>query len=213
VAETYETLIDRVIENLGNPDAGASRDAILRVFRTLLEVDIPNRVGGHFVDGFAEMTVGGVGAPAKGRYDFPDRLRVPEDPFLLDDNPLAWSTVPHEFFGERDYSDVSTGKPTVVLIHAGKLWFRAVPPTTTSYTVVIFGKYYPDYSAILEATDVPTDPGVVAVIEAGATVLRAAAYGLKAVSEEWAPIFKDRFSALASGAKQWPRNTAPARTV
>lgn len=166
----YSTLIDRVLQNVGDPSAGSRREVVLQDFRDLLTVDLPHRLGLQWAQGSVAVSVGGGGAPADGKYTLPPTLRSWNDVCFVDDTPIPISPDPDTFFNEEKYLASGSGSISWVLIYGRELWARPVP--SVAKDIVIFGTVWPDYSAITENTEAPAPP-IEQVLVASASVLGA----------------------------------------
>jgi hypothetical protein len=219
---TYGELIDRVAANVGDPDAGldATRRArILQDMVDLLQIDIPNRIGGPFAEGFVSLTIGGAGGSADGRYALPTRLRTPRNLIRIGTNVLLFNHAesgrreierdPLVFWATWDETTVPLGTPQQALIYGTDIWFRPAPnPALAALTAELWGTVYPNFSTITEGTAVSRLDFETLLVAYG-TTLESARTGKEAILQVWSGLLEARMSGLRAAAEGYPDRAVP----
>jgi len=198
---TYGDLVDRVLVNLGessNTDTDF-RAEVLEHLKELTRTDLPNRAGGPYLQGYADVSL----SASTSEYDVPATLRSFDGPFLWNDDRV-WSDQRQIYYDpEAFWNDfikmTDEAEPTAVLIHGRKLTFKKTPDA--SYTARMYGTVWADVSAYTEYTT--AEVNYEACLVAGATLLVAAAKEREEVIAVWSPIWLQRLAGLKGGSDAW----------
>lgn len=203
----FAALIDNVLENCGRVDAGSNRARVLRFLKDILKVDIPDRAGGMYANGVAYRQVGGSEYVAGGGYSWPTTLRSFNNQLLVSSDILDESRIYHHPSGFYQATSGMTEKAAFthsnahILVWGRNLFCRPVPTDEESAVVLLlFGTVYRNTDAIAEGTTLASleIEELSPTLEAGATMLEAAARERADLMQTWTDVWKRRLGGLSA---------------